>query len=168
MSAVDNEETLDTNLCYLALGVCISDSPQRIKDTYERLVRKCKAEFTSGDPNVRELARQELNHIETMYSRIVESVSYASSITHEQRKQSVTISGPKAAVRHIKCEMTACPSCKAQIIKGLERCPYCKTVLLGTWKKFQRKYLTTTNLLLALIAALTITLAVVLVKDNLI
>lgn len=160
-----NEETLDTNLCYQALGVCISDSPQRITETYERLVRKCKAEFKSADPSVRETAREQLITIEEMYHTITNSVTYAS----QQRKvtsEQISNVAPKATVRHLTCHLTSCPACKAQLSKGMQSCPFCKTSLLTGWQEFQRKYLTGTKLLLFLLGLVSISLAVALARNH--
>lgn len=146
MHCAQNQESLDTILCYQALGVSISDSPQRIDEMYERLVRGCKAEFKSEDSGVRESAREQLLALERMYDTIKASVSYASG-AREQRKASSGVSKePKAAVRHIGCQLTTCPSCNAQISKGMQSCPFCKASFLTKWQKFRRKYFTVTKL----------------------
>lgn len=171
MRYADNEEALDANLCYQALGVSIDDSPQRITENYERLVRQCKEEFNSSDPNVRASAREHLIIIEKMYNTIIQSVTYA-SFAREQYKSASEASkagaanGPNAALRHISYDLTTCPSCKAQISKRLHSCPYCKTSFLTSWQKFQRKYLTMTNILQVLLLVLTIALGVVVLQNN--
>lgn len=129
MSYAQNEESLDIILCYQALGVRITDPPQRVDETYERLVRRCKAEFKSEDAMVRETAREQLLALERMYDSIRTSVSYASS-ANEQKKAG---SGASRAV-------TTCPSCNARISEGIHSCPFCKASLLSTWQKLKRKF----------------------------
>jgi rubrerythrin len=165
MYGAQNEEVLDTSLCYQALGVSISDSPQRIEETYERLVRKYKAEFKSLDPGIKETAREQLAMIEMMYHTITCSVSYASK-AKDQKKTVSAMDNKAPAARRITSGLTSCPSCSAPISKAAQSCPFCKAVLLTPWKKFQRKYLTVTNLLLFLIATVSISLVAALVQNN--
>lgn len=159
-----NEEVLDTSLCYLALGVSISDSPQRIQETYERLVRKYKAEFNSLDPSIKEAAREQLDIIERMYHTITVSVSYASKAKDQMKAAGAMDRTP--AVRRITSDLTNCPSCSAPVSKAAQSCPFCKAMLLTPWKKFQRKYLTVTNLLRFLIATVSISMVAALVQNN--
>lgn len=159
-----NEEVLDTSLCYMALGVSISDSPQRIQETYERLVRKYKAEFNSLDPNIKEAAREQLDIIERMYHTITVSVSYASKAKDQMKEGSST--SKTTAARRITSDLTNCPSCSAPVSRSAHTCPFCKATLLTPWKKFQRKYLTVTNLLRFLIATVSISLVAALVQNN--
>lgn len=166
MCAAENEEALETILCYQAMGLSISDSPQRIKDNYERLVRKCKTEFNSADPGIKESAREHLIALEKMYETITRSVTYAAAASQQRKMTSDVNRGPNATLRHISCQLTHCPSCSAQISKGLQSCPYCKTSFLTKWQKFRRKYLTVTTVLLFLIAATTISLVLVLAQSN--
>uniref|UniRef100_C6E2Y0 J domain-containing protein n=1 Tax=Geobacter sp. (strain M21) TaxID=443144 RepID=C6E2Y0_GEOSM len=165
MYGAQNQEVLDTSLCYQALGVSISDSPQRIEETYERLVRKYKAEFNSLDPNIKETAREQLAMIERMHHTITCSVSYASKV--KDQTNAVSDMGNKApAARRITSDLTNCPSCSAPISKSAESCPFCKAAFLTPWKKFQRKYLTMTNLLRFLIATVSLSLVAALVQNN--
>ncbi|WP_026840684.1 zinc ribbon domain-containing protein [Citrifermentans bremense] len=160
-----NPEILDTGLCYQALGVCISDPPQLIEETYERLVRKYKAEFNSIDPSIKEAAREQLAIIERMYHTITCSVSYASK-AKDQNKAVSAVGNRTRSERRITSDLANCPSCSAPVSKAAQSCPFCRAVLLTPWKKFQRKYFTMTNLLLFLIATVSISLVAALVQSN--
>lgn len=164
MYGAQNQEVLDTSLCYQALGVSISDSPQRIEETYERLVRKYKAEFNSLDPSIKEAAREQLEIIERMHHTIICSVSYASKVK-DQTKTGGPM-GKAPAARRVTSNLANCPSCSAPISKSAKSCPFCKAAFMTPWEKFQRRYLTMTNLLRFLIATLSLSLVAALVENN--
>lgn len=158
MFAAEKEESFDTYLCYQALGISISDPPQRINEVYARLVRECRAEFNSPDPKIREGAREQLATLEKMYHTIRNSVSYASMASQEKKKAGGTGEAAVAEVR-VSRQVTICPSCSAQISKASQSCPYCRASFLSKWQKFRRRYLTLVSVLSFFVFAATISLA---------
>src|SRR5476651_1945070 len=79
--AKDQEKELsDIDLCYKALGLSVGDSPERIEMTYNRLMGMSKSNLASGDPAVREEAKNSIALVNQMYENIKASVTYQSMV----------------------------------------------------------------------------------------
>jgi hypothetical protein len=142
----------DVVLCYQAMGVSLSDSPEQIEFTYNSLTKEYKKNLTSSDRAVREDAKNSLALIRELYDTIRGSVTYNSMAREYEksvnRKTDVKrLRKPDVKVVMPKSNSVTCPSCYNLISKGLKTCPKCKARLYSKTEKYIRQYVTKRNII---------------------
>jgi hypothetical protein len=147
-----DDKLKDVILCYQAMGVSVSDSPEQIEFTYNSLTKEYKKNLTSTDPTVREDAKNSLALIDELYDTIKGSVTY-NSMAREFEKQGdrktdvKKLRKPEVKVTVPKVMTVICPSCYNLINKGLKTCPKCKARIYGKTERFMRQIFTKRNLI---------------------
>lgn len=126
-----NEELMDIDLCYKALGLSMGDSPQQVEMTYNRLMDIYKNNMKSADGQVRMDAKNNMELISDMYANIKSSVTYQAMEKEYSKKSKLSNDAGKsnAAKRDapaMKSIYKECPSCTAMVSKSATKCPTCK------------------------------------------
>ncbi|MEI8355715.1 MAG: hypothetical protein WCG31_06465, partial [Deltaproteobacteria bacterium] len=111
-----DDKLKDVILCYQAMGVSLSDSPEQIEFTYNCLTKEYKKNLFSPDLDLREEAKKSLAVTTELYETIKGSVTY-NSIAREYEKQV----GNKTDVKKLRkpdvkvvvpeVKTVTCPSC---------------------------------------------------------
>ncbi len=143
MSTANKKEVLDVDMCYMAMGLSIGDSPEQVELKYQRLIELCKKETLSPDPKVRETAKNNIVLFEKAYDRIKTSVTYQTTVKEYEKKRREK--PPQAETIKMKCALIHCPSCNALIGKALKSCPACKADFRTKIERFSDSYLTKTR-----------------------
>jgi rubrerythrin len=142
MSNSNVKEVLDVEMCYMALGLSMGDSPEQIDLKYRQLLEGCKKESLSPNPKVRENARDLIILFENAYDRIKTSVTYQTTAKEHEKK--IKEKALQAEIITMKCTLIHCPYCSALIGKALKSCPSCKADFRTKVERLSDKYSTKT------------------------
>ena len=147
--AKDQEKELsDIDLCYKALGLSVGDSPERIDMTYNRLMGMSKSDLASGDPAVREEAKNSIALVNQMYENIKASVTYQSMVKEYSKSNAREKETQGIDPRLMKNIYKECPSCRSIISKAVKTCPKCKFVYKTFSEKLFEDYLTPKHIII--------------------
>lgn len=123
------KEFPDIDLCYKAMGLSFSDSPERVERTYLRLKDEYGKAIRSPDVAVRTAATEDLKQLEELYTTITGSLIYKDYAKEYERH--TALKAEQHAARAAKQAtagtgaLVACPHCRKQIASHLAVCIYC-------------------------------------------
>jgi hypothetical protein len=156
MSDTKENELTDITLCYMAMGVSIGDSPDKIEETYKALTEEYRKNLRSPDHAVREDAKNNIELIGELYEKIKGSITYQTMAKDylKSSQRDADKAGIRKTAANVKVEKTrlmSCPNCKKIISKGLKVCPLCRKPVNTKAGKFIKQYFTITNTIISLI-----------------
>ena len=165
MTDAIDDKINDVALCYSAMGLSIDDPPAKVEMTYKRLREAYKAGLSSGSPQAREEANENLKLLDELYNKIINSVTYKTVASDQARRESVQ-GGPNrgrsggSAERAGKVSLISCPKCNTVVNKGTKVCPRCKTRIYTDFEKAMKVLTSKTSIVIMAILVVMVVLAV--------
>lgn len=123
------KEFPDIDLCYKAMGLSFSDSPEKVERTYRKLKDEYGKAIRSPDVAERAAATENLKNLEELFTTITGSLIYKDYA--KEYEKLAALKAEQQAARAAKQSaggagaLIACPHCRKQIASHLTVCIYC-------------------------------------------
>lgn len=167
MSEASEKELSDIELCYKAMGLSFSDSPEIVERTYRKLKEEYGKAMRSSDLSERATATENLKQLEELFTTITGSMIYK-DYAREYEKYKAIKADELAARKQKQAEkpvvkevLVDCPFCHKPISPKLKVCMYCRGKILSPMEKMMASMFTTRNTIILAVVVLLIVAAVV-------
>lgn len=159
------KEFPDIDLCYKAMGLSFSDSPEKVERTYRKLKDDYSRGMRSSDLTERAVAPENLKNLEELFITITGSLIYKDYAKEYERYKELKTE--QSVARKLKLPTAAngalivCPRCNKQIASNLKVCIYCHGKIATPMGPLMGNMLSTKNIIVVTIIVVLIITGVV-------